>query len=86
MVERRGFAMDMRLNMPQYKIRTHHFYAGLVDKAYENSYQGVINMLQIDDPKEIWMTLDGWSACTTGYIGAEIRTSGSVFFVWMDIV
>jgi hypothetical protein len=33
MVERRGFAMDMRLNMPQYKIRTHHFYAGLVDKV-----------------------------------------------------
>ena len=33
MVERRGFAMDMRLNMPNYKIRTHHFYAGLVDKV-----------------------------------------------------
>ena len=33
MVERRGFAMDMRLNMPHYKIHTHHFYAGLVEKV-----------------------------------------------------
>ena len=78
MVERRGFAMDMRLNMPQYKIRTHHFYAGLVDKAYENSYQGVINMLQTDDPEEIWMTLDGWSAVTTTLSQEGIQPQGWV--------
>ena len=38
-------------------------------------------MLKADDPEEIWMTLDGWSACTTGYIGAELRMYSHVVFV-----
>ena len=32
----------------------------------------VVSKLAKDDPICIWMTLDGWSAVTTSYIGAEI--------------
>ena len=32
----------------------------------------VVSKLAKDDPSCIWMTLDGWSAVTTSYIGAEI--------------
>ena len=31
-----------------------------------------MSKLARDDPVSIWMCLDGWSAATTSYIGAEI--------------
>ena len=32
----------------------------------------LLSKLARDDPVSIWMCLDGWSAATTSYIGAEI--------------
>ena len=34
--------------------------------------QSVLARLQEDDPELVWLAMDGWSAVTTGYIGAEI--------------
>ena len=63
-----------------------YLFHGLFFQAYEKSYQGILDMLRTDDPEEIWMTLDGWSACSTGYIGAELRMYSHVVFVSVHLV
>ena len=41
-------------------------------QCYEKARQGIQRKLDKDCPDSIWLSLDGWSAETTSYIGAEI--------------
>lgn len=43
-------------------------------QAAAKAKQGLIDKLAEDDPEDVWLALDGWSAVTTGYIGAELCT------------
>ena len=38
----------------------------------DNAREEVDEKLRSDDPSTVWLTLDGWSAETTSYIGVEI--------------
>ena len=38
----------------------------------DNARGEVQEKLRGDDPSTVWLTLDGWSAETTSYIGVEI--------------
>ena len=40
-VENRGFAMDKRLTLPQYKLHGHKFYADLMDQVIINHWISV---------------------------------------------
>ena len=79
--------MDKRMTMPQYMVHTPSFCMNLLDKVnimfltkmfnpswqvYEKRWQSVLSQLETDDPQSVWLAMDGWSAITTGYIGAEI--------------
>ena len=63
------------------KFISRSFFSGLREVL-----PGDMDMLRTDDPEEIWMTLGGWSACSTGYIGAELRMYSHVVFVSMHLV
>ena len=41
-------------------------------QVYEKGRQSVLSRLEADDPQSVWLAMDGWSAITTGYFGAEI--------------
>ena len=41
-------------------------------QAADLARAAIASKLAQDDPNSIWMCLDGWSAATTSYIGAEI--------------
>ena len=79
--------MDKRMTMPQYRIHGPSFYTDLLDKVniisllsklyfslqvYAKGRKSVMDRLETDDPESMWPAMDGWSAVTTGYIGAEI--------------
>ena len=39
---------------------------------YDQARDDMQGKLDSDKPESVWMALDGWSAITTSYIGAEI--------------
>ena len=41
-------------------------------QVYVKARQSVMARLEKDSPESVWLAMDGWSAVTTGYIGAEI--------------
>ena len=56
-------------------------------QAADLARAAIASKLAQDDPNSIWMCLDGWSAATTSYIGAEIckivfLDVQGVFFNW----
>ena len=41
-------------------------------QVYDQARDDMQVKLDTDQPESLWMALDGWSAVTTSYIGAEI--------------
>ena len=41
-------------------------------QVYDQARDDMQGKLDSDKPESVWMALDGWSAITTSYIGAEI--------------
>jgi hypothetical protein len=72
MVNNKGFLIDKRLTMPQLKVHTAGYYADKVDKCYEKAKRDIQKKLDDENPDTVWISLDGWSAVTTSYIGVEI--------------
>lgn len=72
MVTNKGFLLDKRLTLPELHIHTPGWYRDRIEKCADNARVEVHEKLKLDNPEHIWFLLDGWSAVTTSYIGAEI--------------
>ena len=87
-INNKGFLIDKRKNMPMLQVHTPWWYQDKIEKVTctlsnacqfstffqcaDNARQEVDQKLRGDDPSTVWLTLDGWSAETTSYIGVEI--------------
>jgi hypothetical protein len=72
MVNNKGFLVDKRLTMPELKVHGAGYYADKVNKCYDKAKEDIQKKLDQENPDTVWISLDGWSAETTSYIGFEI--------------
>jgi hypothetical protein len=54
--------------------------------VYVKAKQNIQTRLEEDDADDIWLAMDGWSAVTTGYIGAEICMYFQCSTVFLSII